>query len=480
MGTQLNQRLSDRLGKGTRVQTDKPLGRRMSAPIGKPLVQRLGGAISEWPVYLSMAGQILPLAKAELSRWEQRARQIPNPELRRQAVASICKKSFHSVGGSVFGLMNRQLTKPLVRAIVAIQTISDYLDNLCDRAAFWNSVSGQAGVTRLDDWEAASRGFSCSMQLHEAILCAVDPCRPMSGFYSLYPAGDDGGYLDDLVAASRDVLETLENYVAVQPMVTFFAALYAEMQSIKHLSPEIRETLMEQWFALYSGEELPKGAGIYKLISGWGELALENLCRTGPACFEVSFRRGVSRLKWWEFGAAAGSTLGIFSLISYAARPGCSVCVNGAASASGPGDRPSSVGHGTGRGCAGPTSGKCPGCVGSAYFPWICGLHILLDYFIDQAEDLESGDLNFVSYYDSMQDAAAALNRFTCMSLEKAEALFSSWIHTAVVRGLLAMYLSDPKVKACGLSQYARQLAAQGDAGWLRRMCAAVRRIARI
>jgi len=68
----------------------------------------------------------------------------------------------------------------------------------------------------------------------------------------------------------------------------------------------------------------------------------------------------------------------------------------------------------------------------------------LLDYFIDQAEDLESGDLNFVSYYDSMQDAAAALNRFTCMSLEKAEALFSSWIHTAVVRGLLAMYLSDP------------------------------------
>ena len=93
MGTQLNQRLSDRLGKGTRVQTDKPLGRRMSAPIGKPLVQRLGGAISEWPVYLSMAGQILPLAKAELSRWEQRARQIPNPELRRQAVASICKKS---------------------------------------------------------------------------------------------------------------------------------------------------------------------------------------------------------------------------------------------------------------------------------------------------------------------------------------------------------------------------------------------------
>ena len=151
---------------------------------------------------------------------------------------------------------------------------------------------------------------------------------------------------------------------------------------------------MEQWFALYSGEELPKGAGIYKLISGWGELALENLCRTGPACFEVSFRRGVSRLKWWEFGAAAGSTLGIFSLISYAARPGCSACVNGAASASGPGDRPSSVGHGTGR-AARPTSGKCP-------VRRFCVLPLDLRGFTYCSTTLsikqkiwESGDLNF-------------------------------------------------------------------------------------
>ena len=25
------------------------------------------------------------------------------------------------------------------------------------------------------------------------------------------------------------------------------------------------------------------------------------------------------------------------------------------------------------------------------YFPWICGLHILLDYFIDQEEDKKEG-----------------------------------------------------------------------------------------
>ena len=35
----------------------------------------------------------------------------------------------------------------------------------------------------------------------------------------------------------------------------------------------------------------------------------------------------------------------------------------------------------------------------AAFFPWIGGFHILLDYFIDQVEDDCHGDLNFVAYY---------------------------------------------------------------------------------
>ena len=35
------------------------------------------------------------------------------------------------------------------------------------------------------------------------------------------------------------------------------------------------------------------------------------------------------------------------------------------------------------------------------YFPYIQGLHILLDYFIDQEEDKVVGDLNFCSYYEN-------------------------------------------------------------------------------
>ncbi len=415
----------------------------------------LGAAISEWSVYLSMVRRIFPLAKAQLGRWEQRAREIPNPELRRQALASIHKKSFHSVGGAVFALMNRPEMNNLVAAIVAIQTISDYLDNLCDRAAFGIPGSGLAGVTQPNDLDTASQAFSCSMKLHEAMICALDPDMPMSDFYSDYPAEDDGGYLEQLVVSSRDVLDRLENYSVVKPLVAFFAAMYSEMQSIKHLSPGLRDTLMEQWFSLYSGKEVPDGAGIHKLVSSQGGIALKHLKHAGPSCVFTGFAAKVDHLKWWEFGAAAGSTLGIFSLISYASlKDGLGVS------------------HGA--------PGYDVGCISSAYFPWVCGLHILLDYFIDQEEDRETGDLNFVSYYDSPGDAIAALNRFTRASLKRARHLPHSWFHRAVIRGLLAMYLSDPKVKTCGLSSYARLLTAQGNAGLLRLMCGVARAFAAI
>ena len=46
--------------------------------------------------------RVLPIAEAELDRWAARARQVPDPELRRQALASIRTKRFHCQGGSVF------------------------------------------------------------------------------------------------------------------------------------------------------------------------------------------------------------------------------------------------------------------------------------------------------------------------------------------------------------------------------------------
>ena len=67
-----------------------------------------------------------------IGRREQRS--IPNPELRKQALASIEHKTFHCEGGAIMALMANEHYQEAIRFIVAYQTISDYLDNLCDRS----------------------------------------------------------------------------------------------------------------------------------------------------------------------------------------------------------------------------------------------------------------------------------------------------------------------------------------------------------
>src|SRR5690606_22277894 len=60
-------------------------------------------------------------------------------------------------------------------------------------------------------------------------------------------------------------------------------------------------------------------------------------------------------LAWQEFAAATGSTLGVFMLFMAASEPGLSE----------------------------EEAAK----IQAGYFPYICALHILLDYLIDQEED---------------------------------------------------------------------------------------------
>jgi tetraprenyl-beta-curcumene synthase len=442
--------------------------------------------ISEWSVYLGIVKRIFPLVKHELGFWKQQAASIPDYELAKQAVSSIQEKSFHCMGGAVFALLNTGMMKDLVKAIVAIQTISDYLDNLCDRVeqvkgefpganpvpgnlfefpkvitgeylSHGNSESisyrydgcdGSDKITAetLLTWdssqEAAARTFACFMRLHEAMLCAVDPLRPTCDYYRGYPMWNDGGYLNDLVDTARRVIGSIKDYCYVKPLVLMFARMYSELQSIKHLPEYVREDWMEQWFTLYSETEMIKSGGI-----------------------PLKLHEKVGKLKWWEFGAATGSTLGIFSLIAYS-----SLGIFETSEDKGTPAR-------TGDFHAGQEAGPALS-LAIAYFPSICGLHILLDYFIDQEEDKKSRDLNFVSYYDSAKTATEALKRFIQASLKETRSLPEPWFHRAVVRGLLAMYLADPKVRICGLSSAAKEFTrcGGGNTEVLQAVCGLFRR----
>ena len=78
--------------------------------------------------------QVRPQVHEHLRHWIDQAHEIPSPELRKQALASIATKAFHCEGGGIYCLLAGDRSREAIRFIVAYKTISDYLDNLCDRS----------------------------------------------------------------------------------------------------------------------------------------------------------------------------------------------------------------------------------------------------------------------------------------------------------------------------------------------------------
>ncbi len=135
----------------------------------------------------------------------------------------------------------------------------------------------------------------------------------------------------------------------------------------------------------------------------------------------------------WEFAAATGSTLGHFSLYAAAFDQGL--------------------------------SDEQVVALKAAYFPWICGLHILLDYLVDQRIDDETGQLNFVSYYKDHYGASERLIEFVRQALSVASGLDHAGFHRVAIGGLLGLYLSDPKTAHPQTKWVANRLLGQGGSG---------------
>jgi tetraprenyl-beta-curcumene synthase len=312
----------------------------------------------QFPYSLRLAGkfvqEIFPQVDGELAKWRQLGKDCPDEILATQALASIEKKRFHAQGGSIYALYP---TAPpeYTRFVVALQTISDYLDNLCDRVGFMDE-----------------QGFR---QVHQAMLDALDYEKPMADYYLYYPHREDGGYLASLVEECRRQVVKLPTYHQVKEEMLELAGLYCDLQTYKHLPWEVREKALEDWATPYLKKH--------------------------------------PDLSCWEFAAATGSTLGIFILGALAA------------------DRE--------------LTKEEVNRVKEAYFPWICGLHIMLDYFIDQEEDQQEGELNFCFYYRDREECSGRLDLFVRKSFEQAKTLNHPDFHLTVIKGLLAMYLSDGK-----------------------------------
>src|SRR5665213_212045 len=99
---------------------------------------------------------------------------VPDALLRDQALASIDGKAYHVQGGCILAtFMRGESAHRYIAIVAAVETIYDYLDNLCDRLP---GVSQQAFAT-----------------LHAALIDALDDRRDPIDYYRDGPAGDDAG-----------------------------------------------------------------------------------------------------------------------------------------------------------------------------------------------------------------------------------------------------------------------------------------------
>lgn len=206
---------------------------------------------------------IYPVARRELRRWDQRAAAIPDPFLRTLACETLARERGLCEGAALFATLAPSRNRAaLVRLLVTVEVLCDYLDSLAER--------------RSGDALAESR------RLHRALTAALGGPAPTEGYYGEGQA--DGGYLETLVAHCQERFLALPTAVTVAPFATHAALRSGEGQSHNHAAMLRRdETALASWCRA----QMPAGA----------------------------------TLAWWELAAAACSSLTVIALVACAADP---------------------------------------------------------------------------------------------------------------------------------------------------------------
>jgi tetraprenyl-beta-curcumene synthase len=312
--------------------------------------------------------RIVPHASMELEGIRALALSIPDQRLREQAVASVDGKAYHVAGGCILAtFLPPAAARAYVEIIAPLESIYDYLDNLCDRHP-----------------EVPVEAYPV---LHRAIADALDPNAPPQDYYALGPAGDDNGYLRRLVTRTQRSLKRLDGHERLLPAFAEAAQLYAEMQTFKHYPAGERERACVAWFERRRDERF---AG----------------------------------LEWYEFACAAGSQFQVyaplFELIA---------------------GRKESV-----------------AAAYAAHFPAVAALHVLLDSYIDQAEDREHGELSFAALYATPERLRERVGFLAESASQRFRALPDPSCHRFVLRVMALFYLTHPKVYEQGFDAEATAL----------------------
>ena len=180
----------------------------------------------------------------EVERWRVLADAIPDGALRADALEALACKRPMVDGAAMFWTLPRSRSPELLRLLVAYQTLADYLDCTSERAA--------------------NHGIRNGLQLHRALIEAVDPALAVSDYYRYHPWHEDGGYVRALVECCRQTAARLPSFEQAQPLAARAARLTTVLALNHEPDPALREAELKAWAALH----FPAGSSL-----AWFELA---------------------------------------------------------------------------------------------------------------------------------------------------------------------------------------------------------------
>jgi tetraprenyl-beta-curcumene synthase len=209
---------------------------------------------------------VFPLVGRELGHWRERARQIPDPVLRRLALITQRTERGNLEGAAAFAVLAPRAHRGrVVRAVVAFQATYDYIDTLAEQPSADPVANGR--------------------QLHLALLTALDPDRVHADYYEHASSDRDNGYMRNLIDTCRFAFGALPSHASVAEPALRSARRIVAYQSLNHGVRGDRDTrgALASWATALT----PAGTG----------------------------------LRWWETAAGAASSLTVFALIAAAAQP---------------------------------------------------------------------------------------------------------------------------------------------------------------
>ena len=343
---------------------------------------------------------VFPRVCFYIARWRARARRIPDPVLRQLALDALDKRGNIEGAAAFAAFVPLARRANATRATSAFQAAYNLLDMLGEQPSPNPVLDGR--------------------RLHEALVYAVTPrgtTAPHGSEVSSLDADSSGA--DPPRTEGPRALDWYEHHpqrndggylnALIEECRDAFAALPS------HLLVAASAQAAAARIVSFQSLNLSKSQGEHTGLEQWARAA------TPPG----------AGLQWWETAAAAGSSLGVHVLIAAAAEPRLDA------------SEVSALAH--------------------AYFPWIGGLHSLLDNLIDKHEDEAAGHRSLIEYYGPEQ-AAQRMRWIAEQALDKAGELPHSRRHIVILAAMIGNYLATPEAHSAELKPIGDSVLATVDA----------------